>query len=419
MLVFSIVLALVVYRPGRLSIAYPPLFGSLFLFALGIISIPDVIFVSKAVWNATFTLVAIIFLCLILDDTQFFRYFAIAIARRSGGNPTRLFILVSLLSAVVTALFSNDGSILVMTPIVYSLLKEAGAEKKQMIPFLISVGFICDFTSLPFSISNLANIISTNYFAVPFLEYARVMILPDVAAIASSLLVLYLLFRRALRNGLDIQKLPEPSSVIQDQFTFRVSVCLVVGLIVSYSIAGLFLFPISLIALPVVLLFFVFVKTRFELKTRNLVKSTPWGVIFFALGMFLIVDAIATNGLASLLGSTVLGLVKLPGPVNYVAMAFLFSMLASVMNNLPGVITGNITLTAIHMPQLFFVNVLASDIGTKFTPVGSLATLLWMHFLRDKWKINISYSYFCKIGLIVTPPVLVISVIVLWAVQLI
>ncbi len=412
-------LALVVYRPGKLSIAYPPLFGSLFLFTLGIISIPDVLFVSNAVWNATLTLVAIIFLCLILDETHFFRYFAIAIARRSGGNPTRLFILIMLLSAVVTALFSNDGSILVMTPIVYSLLKETGVDRKQMIPFLMSVGFICDFTSLPFSISNLVNIISTNYFATSFLEYARVMILPDLAAITSSLLVLYLLFRKVLGNDLDIQKLPSPDSVIQDQFTFRVSVYLVAGLIVSYSIAGLFLFPISLIALPVVLVFFVFVKTRFKLKTGNMLRSTPWGVIFFALGMFLIVDAIATNGLASMLGNIVQDLNLLPGPLNYVAMAFLFSMLASVMNNLPGVITGNITLAAIHMPQLFYLNVLAADIGTKFTPVGSLATLLWMHFLREKWKIDISYSYFCKIGLIVTPPVLVVSVVVLWAVLLI
>ena len=50
--------------------------------------------------------------------------------------------------------------------------------------------------------------------------------------------------------------------------------------------------------------------------------------------------------------------------------AFLFSFLASVMNNLPAVITVNLTLIHMHESSLVYLNVLANDIGTKFTPVG-------------------------------------------------
>lgn len=402
-----------------MSIAYPPVVGSLLLFTVGIITIPDVLFVWSVIWNATLTLVAVVFLCLILDQINFFRYFAISVAKFSKGNPRRLFLLVLLLSSAITALFSNDGSILVMTPIIYSILREVNVDGKTTVAFLIAVGFVCDSTSLPFSISNLVNIISTEYFAVPFLEYAGTMLFPYLVATVSSIAILYLVFRKHLIGELEIKNLPEPGSVVKDSLALHVSILLVVGLIISYSIAGLFLFPISLIALPTVLGFFLFIRSRVDIEPGKLLKYTPWSVIFFSLGMFLIVNALSINGLTTFLGHAISVLYSLPGPLNFIAISFLFSMTASLMNNLPSVISGNLALGSMHLQQLFYLNVLANDVGTKFTPIGSLATLLWFHFLKEKREVNISYAYFCKVGMLVTPPVIVFSAIALWAVFLI
>ena len=117
LLLFVVVIIAVLARPKNLNIAIPPIIGSILLLLTGIIKIKDVIFVWDVVWNATFTLVAIILLSIILDRIGFFSYLAVKIAKRSGGSTTRLFFYIIFLSAAVSAVFSNDGSILVMTPI--------------------------------------------------------------------------------------------------------------------------------------------------------------------------------------------------------------------------------------------------------------------------------------------------------------
>ncbi len=419
LIVFISVMILVVIRPRNLSIAFPPLIGAAILILLQIIVEADVIYVVDIVWNATITLVAIIFLSLILDDIGFFRYLAIRITNYSHGETKRLFFLVIALTAIVTALFSNDGSVLVMTPIMYSILRETNAPRKLYVPFLVSVGFVADATSLPFSISNLVNIISVGFFSIPFLEYARIMILPDIVSIAASAFMLYLIFGRSFPEGISLENLPKPQSVVSDMKLLKISF-IVIGLMIAlYAIAGFFLIPISLIAVPCVALFYLFARTRANISGRKIFYNTPWEIIFFALGLFIVVYALSMHGLVNLLETAMLSLGNLVPPLRMIGYAFLFSFLASIMNNLPSVITVNLTLIHLHQNSLVFLNVLANDVGTKFTPIGSLATLLWMNIIRKKGENSITYRYFVKIGMVVTPPVLILSVLALWAVQMI
>ena len=207
LLLFVVVIIAVLARPKKLNIAIPPIIGSILLLLTGIIKIKDVIFVWDVVWNATFTLVAIILLSIILDRIGFFSYLAVKIAKRSGGSSTRLFFYIIFLSAAVSAVFSNDGSILVMTPITYEVLKNINAGRKSYFPFLVATGFICDAASTPFSISNLVNIISTGFFSIRFLDYFYIMAIPDIVTIFLSSLILYIFFKKSLDPRFDVSLL--------------------------------------------------------------------------------------------------------------------------------------------------------------------------------------------------------------------
>ncbi|KPF72774.1 arsenic transporter [Bosea sp. AAP35] len=422
--IFVMTLVLVIWQPKGLGIGWSALGGAAVAMLAGVVGWADVGTVWHIVWDATFTFVGLIVISLILDEAGFFAWAALHVARWGGGNGRRLFPLVVLLGAVIAAFFANDGAALLLTPIVLAILLRLNFPPAGAMAFIVACGFVADTTSLPLVISNLVNIVTANFFQISFGRYAAVMVPVNLVSLGATLLVLWLYFRRDIPATYAVGDLEAPAAAIRDKAVFRAAFPLLGLLLVAYFATAPLGIPIAFVTGAAALIL-VAIAGRWlsggkgaVVSVEKVLRGAPWQIVLFSIGMYLVVYGLGNAGLTDIAAGVLVWLAGQGSFVATVGTGFVVAVLASIMNNMPATLVGALAIDRAAVAPLtqelmVYANVIGNDLGPKFTPIGSLATLLWLHVLAGKGQ-TISWGQYMKVGLVITPPVLFVTLGALW-----
>ncbi len=424
--IFVFTLFCILKRPYHFPLWVYSVLGASFTFSLGLVEFNDVVFIFNLIWDSTFALIGLIIISFCLQSLGFFEcliYFMIQFLKENVShqnhiqiNAFKLLFSLGFLCAFVTAVLGNDGAILILTPLVLSLfLRAKNIPQKEVIVFLLLICFISDMTSNPLVISNLTNIITAHFYQISFVDFHKKMILPNLFALFSLLFLFYICFKKKLSSIITFRTLARPK-LSNPFFVFHFVFLIVFTL--SFFVSTHFDFPLSLNCLIYALFLLGILWTKSPHKAKNAFKNAPFGIILFVLGLFIVVFGVQKldfTHFKNILFQYLIFIYDVNQSLGIFCTAFLSSIGSSLVNNLPMVFWGNLSINEflisttpldIHYKEmLIYAHLLGCNIGAKLTPMGSLCTLLWFSIIHRKGMIFTFQSYL-KYSFIFTLPLL-------------
>jgi arsenical pump membrane protein len=317
---------------------------------------------------------------------------------------------------LISAFLSNDATALLLTPIVYSLITRL---RVSALPFMFACTFIADTASFLLPVSNPLNIIMLSHFNLGLLQFLRLLLLPSLLVISMNIGAFFFLFRRETRGTFDVKRLGTPASAIRHPRYFRYVTIVLLVVALAYLVVSLVQLPLSLVAIGGAVLLLLGAVYWKQVEWKGLSKEISWPIFGFIAGMFLVVQGIENIGLTqrfaqflthiagtNTLSATLVGTAGAAIGSNLINNLPMALVLVSTLGALSGVSPG--VQTAFIAATMF-----GCDLGPNLTTVGSLATVLWMLLLRRRGMDVSSLDYF-KLGILVTPIMLLVGALAIW-----
>ncbi|MFC6604337.1 arsenic transporter [Ectobacillus funiculus] len=434
-LVFLLTTVIILWRPKGINEAWPAAIGAGIILLTGTVSYANIIDIISKIGGASITIMATIVMAVILESFGFFHWSAARLANAAKGSGYHLYFYIQLLCFLMTLLFNNDGSILITTPILILLLKNLRLKPHQQIPYLLTGALIATASSAPIGVSNIVNLIALNIVHMTLYMHTAMMFVPATLGLLFMSWLMYVVVKRKLPKRLpdsvyDIEHIfftknfhPLKGNLTVETKRQRTRFMLKVLLFVFIMrcllfVASYFAIPIEIVAVlgSVVLL----VWRWYHLRTNpvDILKKTPWHILIFAFSMYVIIYGLHNAGLTAML-------VKLCEPIVNEGLLYasfimggLVSVLSNFFNNHPALMVGTITLTEmgldpVTLKTIYLANIIGSDMGSLLLPIGTLASLIWMHILRQN-KIKVKWKDYLSVSLVVIPPVTIVTLFLLF-----
>ena len=418
----ALTLGLVVTRPRlgrkiRLDPAFSALAGVILLLAWGVVHPHHLGAALSILWRPLAGIVAIMITTAVaqrlgaLDAVAALALSSSSSRRASSGaipahSPARTFVAVFIVSALTAALLNNDAAVLLLTPIVVALVRRRYPDRPGLVvPFAFAVFMAAGVA--PLAVSNPMNMVVAAYAHIGFNEYARIML--PIAAVGGVLavVVLRVVFRRALAEGATP---PAPMPVRAMTTAQRLMLVLLVAVVGAYPIVSTFDGPIWVVAVCGAALALVLASTQREVRVAKLlVRDVSWPIILFLTSVFVIGIGLRNVGFVHHLSIAY-------GDKSLGAIGIVSALGSATLNNHPMAILNMLALD--DVPGAGRREVLAAliggDLGPRLLPMGSLAGLLWMESLR-RLDVRVSVARFCAVGFVVTAPAIAVSLLLLHA----
>lgn len=413
LVIFVLCIALVMWRPRPFNEATAAALGAAIMVIASVVSPQQAWQVFVTNLNVLLFFLGLMIISIIADKAGFFEWCAQKAVKLAGGKGPALLAVVFGLGAFLTAFFSNDATALILTPIVFTLVTRL---KLNALPYVFACAFIANTASMLLPVSNPVNLLAVEKFGLTLGQYFKFLLIPSLLVIGVNIGLFFLIFKKSVFSTSHENLTFEPVKI--DRFFIFTSVGL--GLTaLGYVIVSIYGLPLAYPAMGGAILLLICAFSFERIQIIQIYHGMSWSIFLFIFALAVLVKGLDNGGFIQLITD------KLAELASHGPLAALFSVTlgtalgSNLINNWSMMMVSVSSLNSLAAQgagfhqSLIYGAIMGADLGPNIAILGSLSSMLWLSLLRQRGLIIHPMQYL-KLGLIVTPVILIIGVLALY-----
>ncbi|MEM3565130.1 MAG: SLC13 family permease [Candidatus Jordarchaeaceae archaeon] len=362
-------------------------------------------------WSTLLIIISIVVITTVASRSGLFEYIILRVVKFSGGDMRKLFLSIWFLAFLLTMLLSGDPTAIMIIPLILLICKVLDLNPA---PYLFGTVFVINVAAASTLVASFINIlVSGHYNSDPsrWLSYPTFMALGlPVSLLCMGIVILFIFRRYGEAFSVPQEKVEywelrtellslDAKVLIENPKMFRKLSALLTVAVTGFIVAGLLHVPFYVVSLLFAFAF-ILVSGVDPVKTF---REVDWSLVFFFIGVFIIVGGVHSTKILEGLGSN-LGSLTTGNVLGTITLVTLFcGLLSGVMDNISVTtallyVTPSLSASAlINQNLIIWSLIFGSNMGNNLTPIGSLPNLLALTSL-EKENIKVTWFDFMKLG---------------------
>jgi len=407
--VFLITYALIVTERVHRTVA--ALLGGVTMILLGIVSQEQAF--NAVDWNVIFLLAGMMAIANVLRETGLFQWIAVQAVRLGRGDPFRILVILSLVTAVTSALLDNVTIVVLVAPVT---LFVAARLKVSPMPYLIAEILAANIGGTATLIGDPPNILIGSAAGIDFLAFAANMTPISLLVLIVFIGLARIMFRKDLQvaegHALDVESL-DTAGLITDHQLLRKALIVMGGVILGFLVHGALHLEPATIALAGATVLMLWGRS----DPHHVLGEIEWTTLFFFIGLFFTVEAVVEVGIIEAVAQAALSLTSGDLTLTSMLLIWLSAIASGIIDNIPytAVMIPVVESLGQSMPvePLWWSLALGADFGGNATLVGASANVV-VASLAERSGYRIRFGTFLRYGVITTLMSLSLASLYVW-----
>lgn len=400
----------------KIPSAWATMLGGLLMSLIGIMNEEEALKSVGERLEILFLLIGMMIVVHIISETGVFQWFAIKVAQLAKGEPFKLILMLSIVTAVCSAFLDNVTTILLMAPVSILLANEL---RLDPFPFVMTEIMAANIGGAATLIGDPTQLIIGHEGGIGFNEFLINTSPMAIIAMVILLVNVYFFYCKKMEVSRELKaRIMEldPSRSLKDKKVLRIALVIFLLIITGFILNNFVNKGLAIISLSGAIILVVLTKK----EPKEVLENVEWETLFFFIGLFMMVTGIEYLHVIGFIGEKIVKITEGKFNLALILITWVSAGFTSIIGNVANAATVSKIIAVmepafrneIHIKALWWALSFGSCLGGNLTILGSATNVVAVGAAK-KASCKIDFVKFFKFGAVISIQTLIVATIYL------